>query len=784
MQEQSIKDFELGPILFQTRSAEGLDSRTKSDNRRVLIWRLRQQLSGSDAKFFTERLEFISSQSFDLPMIHLFGVDSSGIAYVVTDFPRGERLAKLSVTAGVREQIFMDFVRNVAAFHARDLVLGDLCEESILIDELPRVHLLSFLGCFEMSTQKTLHIPPKHTLRTIAPEQRVSGMLAPTVDVYALGILGYRIITGKYPVEGEANPLTTVQPPSSIVPEISPWMDDVIGRCLEFGLSDRYHDAVALYDDLQKGPRSIGIGRWSQRALAVTTQPKDRKESLIHREEAEAPSNTVQKSSDAPVQALKKGGIALFALVIGLGLGAFFLLKPSSGNVFDNDTEAFLSTLPPGMKVTARDILNSSLPLSQRDASFSALVKDENPLILASLEGLLPRVKNDLQEKVFDEILVRYKDLGLGRTAVVLRKKFPPTDLNNPHLRDAIDASDPLSDRLEKIPRLQRLFQDERELALVLCAALALDADEGGEFLRTLRQFLTSVGVSGDVGSRDVGALVLTHPSLIAAFEPELPSLLAKMGPNDLGWSAGRLVEIESPFVRTVSDEILRRELLPPYQRIFLEAIVQGDPLRISRPVMKALVRASQQQVTSADISALSGWTDEASEKVLSALCVVTKDDQLSTEAFESLSSRGVTSEPGKSLVTWIRSKLWESRAKLSRAVGIFSLSTIAGSSELEFAFGQFLPFSTSGSFFSILIKSDDPRLTVMAVERLSAITMSDDLLPLLQHPNMQVRIATVKALVGRNDVKVLQYIQRGYEKEKDPAVRAAYQELHWVRKE
>jgi eukaryotic-like serine/threonine-protein kinase len=109
-------------------------------------------------------------------------------------------------------------------------------------------------------TSKT-HIDMAGTVDYMAPEQVRGEEITPLVDIYALGVVMYEMVTGQRPFSGDSRMAVALKQlneepkaPRDLVPQLpSNWNDAILG-CLRKHPQERFQTAAEVKDALLKGP--------------------------------------------------------------------------------------------------------------------------------------------------------------------------------------------------------------------------------------------------------------------------------------------------------------------------------------------------------------------------------------------------------------------------------------------------------------------------------------------------------------------------------------------------
>jgi serine/threonine-protein kinase len=238
-----------------------------------------------------------------------FGVTPSGASYFVMEMLDGDDLANelsregtLALTRAA--DIVAQCCRALAAAHAKGIVHRDMKPENIFLthrDGRPDFVKIVDFGIAKMSDIETTGAPGRKLTKTgmifgtpeyMSPEQAAGkATLDHRVDIYALGVIFYEVITGRVPFVGDTFMGVLTQHMFEPVPaltetnpnvNVSPEIEAFIGRALAKDPDERYQSCDEMYEALEAAmggtaaPDAIGQRTFLQRGEPSRTTGKIR----------------------------------------------------------------------------------------------------------------------------------------------------------------------------------------------------------------------------------------------------------------------------------------------------------------------------------------------------------------------------------------------------------------------------------------------------------------------------------------------------------------------------
>ena len=150
---------------------------------------------------------------------------------------------------------------GVQAIHDAGIVHRDLKPENILLTKEGDVKIADFgIARLELASSRKLteHGGVVGTIDYVAPEYLLSSQIDARADIYAVGILGYEMITGESPFRGETIYDTMWKriksdppPPSHVRSECPVKLDAIILRAMARAPEDRFQTARDMLEQLR-----------------------------------------------------------------------------------------------------------------------------------------------------------------------------------------------------------------------------------------------------------------------------------------------------------------------------------------------------------------------------------------------------------------------------------------------------------------------------------------------------------------------------------------------------
>ena len=198
--------------------------------------------------------------------------DIAKVPYLVLEWIEGSSLDRVLKRGPLRA----DQVSRVGAaladalhsLHRQDAIHLDLKPENVILRHTGVVVLIDF-GLAHHARYPDLLAQEKRfaagSAPYISPEQLMGTRSDPRSDIFALGVVLYEMVTGKLPF---GTPATMAGmrdrlwldpvPPRALSIEVTPWLQEIILRCLESVAATRYQSAAHVAFDLRH-PEQVAL---------------------------------------------------------------------------------------------------------------------------------------------------------------------------------------------------------------------------------------------------------------------------------------------------------------------------------------------------------------------------------------------------------------------------------------------------------------------------------------------------------------------------------------------
>ena len=257
-------------------------------------------LAGQHAK--AHELDRFSREARSLAGLHhpnivqIFDVaDYNGCPYFTMEYLNGgtlsDRVKERPMPAKDAARITATFAEAIHVAHQSEIIHRDLTPSNILFtaDGVPKITDFGLARHLHETNGLTRTGAALGTPGYMAPEQADGrgSEIGPAADVYGLGAILYKLLTGRPPFQAETTALTIRQllfdeplRPSKLNPSVPRDLETICLKCLSKEPQERYETAAALADDLRRfergepilarpiGPLARAV-RWARRRPAL-----------------------------------------------------------------------------------------------------------------------------------------------------------------------------------------------------------------------------------------------------------------------------------------------------------------------------------------------------------------------------------------------------------------------------------------------------------------------------------------------------------------------------------
>jgi len=259
--------YEILQLLGQGGMGAVYRARDREVNRTVALKVIRPDLAGNSSILERFKQELVlSHQVTHKNVVRIYDLgDADGIKFITMEFIEGQDLGSLIVEKKIfppaeAVEIMRQVYRALEAAHAAGVIHRDLKPRNIMRDKQGRVVVMDFglarlLDSHGGMTQTGAIVG---TLEYMSPEQGLGKPLDERSDLFAAGLIFYELLTGKMPYSADSALASLVKrtreravPASEESPGIPHALSDIVGKCLEPKLEDRYQHVGEILTDLE-----------------------------------------------------------------------------------------------------------------------------------------------------------------------------------------------------------------------------------------------------------------------------------------------------------------------------------------------------------------------------------------------------------------------------------------------------------------------------------------------------------------------------------------------------
>jgi hypothetical protein len=259
--------------------------------RRVAIKVLPAELAGDCGfvrRFHAEATAVARLEHPNVVPVYSIGQDG-GYHFFVMQYVEGESLEERLAHGGVLPvpvavAVLEQCLAGLGATHKAGLVHRDVKPENILLDGKAGRVLVADFGLVRNTRDGAGHTTTGVILGTmdyIAPEQARGQAVDGRADLYALGAVAYRMLSGQLPFQADTpsallfkHAYERPRPLREVAPRVPNWLAAVVERLMAKDPADRYQTAADALDDLRHLREEMATGA-PPRSSSAIVQARD-----------------------------------------------------------------------------------------------------------------------------------------------------------------------------------------------------------------------------------------------------------------------------------------------------------------------------------------------------------------------------------------------------------------------------------------------------------------------------------------------------------------------------
>ena len=259
--------YEILQILGEGGMGAVYRARDREVNRTVALKVIRPELTGNSAILDRFKQELVlSHQVTHRNVVRIYDMgDADGIKFITMEYIEGHDLRSLIAQQKVFQpeeavEMMRQVCRALEAAHTVGVIHRDLKPQNIMRDKQGRVVVMDFglARLLDSEGGMTQTGAIVGTMEYMSPEQGLGKPLDGRSDLFAVGLIFYELLTGKMPYKADSALASLVKrtheraaPVSDESASIPRALSDIVGKCLEPKLQDRYQHVGEILTDLE-----------------------------------------------------------------------------------------------------------------------------------------------------------------------------------------------------------------------------------------------------------------------------------------------------------------------------------------------------------------------------------------------------------------------------------------------------------------------------------------------------------------------------------------------------